>query len=403
MKILGWVLVCAAPVLLAAAAELLARWWVRHRSRYYVIPPGLRVRLCPHPDVSPQLEPCIRFDANSEGERGPALPKSAKALCRLLVAGGSQPEGYLLDQDTHWPGALQRLLERPEHLQRLRASHVHVGNISRSGVGSEALDLILERILPRYPTLSTIIILVGASDVLRWLEYGAPPSPPPPVRASEVFRCHPELTFGCRPRRLALVELALRLRHRWLRPLQVHDRACSWIIRARAMRARATSMRTVTPDPAPMLAHFEHHFRRALERARAHADRVIVVRQPWFNRPCSAQELSLMWHGGVGQAWQEDVTTFYGNEVLSSLMASLDARADRVARELDVEQVDLMPVLEPSVETYYDFFHATPAGARVIAAAVAAAILRTPFASVAPPEVTAMVSAADGALIRKVS
>ena len=396
------IIVSAALGLVALASEWLARWWIRHRSRYYVMPPGLRVRLSPHPDVSPYLEPCIRFDANGDGERGPAVPRSAKGLCRFLVVGGSQPEGYLLDQDTHWPGALQRLLERPEHLQRLRASRVHVGNISRSGVGSEALDLILQRVLPRYPRLSTIIVLVGASDVLRWLEYGAPPSPPPPVRASEVFRCHPELTFGWRPRRLALVELALRLRHRWIRPLQVHDRACSWIVRARAMRARATSVRTVIPDAGPMLAHFEHHLRRALQRATTHADRVIVVRQPWFNRPCTPQEMDLLWHGGVGQAWQEDVTTFYSTEVLSSLMTSLDARAERVARELGLEQVDLMPILHPSVETYYDFFHATPAGSRVITAAVAAAVLRTPFSCVAPPDVAAL-SAPDAGLIRKVS
>jgi hypothetical protein len=257
-------------------------------------------------------------------------------------------------------------------------------------------------VLPRYPRLSTILVLVGASDVLRWLEYGAPPSPPPPVRASEVFRCHPELTFGWRPRRLALVELALRLRHRWIRPLQIHDRACSWIVRARAMRARATSVRTIVPDPAPMLAHFEHHLRRALKRAGAHADRVIVVRQPWFNRPCSPREMDLMWHGGVGQAWQEDVTTFYSTEVLSSLMAALDARAERVAGELGLEQVDLMPLLQPGVETYYDFFHATPAGARVITAAVAAAVLRMPFSCVAPPDVAAL-SASDSGLIRKVS
>jgi hypothetical protein len=37
-----------------------------------------------------------------------------------------------------------------------------------------------------------------------------------------------------------------------------------------------------------------------------------------------------------------------------------------------------MPVLEPSVRTYYDFFHATPAGSRIITSAVGAAVLRQP-------------------------
>lgn len=366
---------------LGAALELAARWWIRHRSRYYVLPPGMRVRLYPDPAVFPQLERCVRFDANRDGERGDAVPRVNGRLFRGLVAGGSQPEGYLLDQHTTWPGALNRLLQRPEHLATLGAAGAHVGSIARSGVGAEALDLILERVLPRYPRLSAIIILVGASDVLRWLEFGAPPSPPPPVRAADVFRCHPELTFGWRPRSLALVDLLLRLRHRWIRPIQVHDRACRWIARARTMRARATTVRTATPDPAPMLAHFDRYLRRALRRAKSHADRVIVVRQPWFDGPWSPEDFALMWHGGAGQAWLENVTTFYSTEVLADLMARLDARAASIARELDVEQIDLMPILEGSRKNYYDFFHATPAGARIIAAAVAEGILRSPAGS----------------------
>jgi lysophospholipase L1-like esterase len=371
-------------VLFLVAIELASRWWIHHRGEYYVLPPGLRLRLQPDPDVFPQMEPVVRFDVNSDGERGDEAPRSPDGLYRILVAGGSQPEGYLLDQDSSWPGMLQRLLQRPEHLEKLRVEAVHVGNIARSGVGSEGLDLIFERVLPRYARLQAIIILVGASDVLRWLEAGAPLSAPPPFRTSELFRCHPELTFAWYAKRLALVELLRRWRQRRLRPVHVSERTCRWLGRARAMRASATDVRTIIPDPRAMLAHFERHFRSLLLRAKAHANRVIVVHQPWFGKPRSAEELALMWHGGVGQAWQEEVTTFYSHEVLSALMARLDARTTRIARELNVEQLDLMPIVEPGVETYYDFFHATPAGSRVIAAAVAATVLQ-PQVSVTGP------------------
>lgn len=379
--ILLWFGLSIALLLAVVASEFAARWWIHHRTHYYVLPPGLRLRLQPDPDVFPELEPSVRFEVNSDGERGDEVPRSAEGLCRILVAGGSQAEGYLLDQDSSWPGALQRLLQRSEHLQELQATRVHVGNIARSGVGSEALDLILERVLPRYPRLQMIIILVGASDVLRWLEFGAPPFPPPPVRPSEVFRCHPGLTFRWKPNSVALLELLRRLRQRWLRPVQVNERACRWIGKARSMRARAAETRTIVPDATPMLTHFDTCLRRAVNRAKAHADRVIVVRQPWFARPCSPEELAQMWHGGVGQAWKEEVTTFYSHEVLSALMARLDARTTRIAREMNVEQLDLMPILEPSVKTYYDFFHATPAGAKVIADAVGAAVLQRPAVS----------------------
>ena len=62
-------------------------------------------------------------------------------------------------------------------------------------------------------------------------------------------------------------------------------------------------------------------------------------------------------------------------------MALVDAKAAAVARALDVEQLDLMPLLDRSLATYYDGFHLTPAGARVVATAVAAAVLRQPVPS----------------------
>ena len=381
MTALTGLLVSGAIAVVTAAIELAARWWLRHRTHYYVLPPGLRLRLRPDPAVFPQLESDVRFEVNRDGERGDEPPRSGAGLCRILVLGGSQPEGYLLDQDTAWPGALQRLLESPVHLARLRAERVHVGNIARSGVGSEGLDLILQRVLPRYPRLQAIVILVGASDVLRWLEAGAPPAPAPPVRIDDLFRCHPEVRCGWRPRELAVVELLRRLRLRRLRPVERNDRACRWIGRARAMRAQARQIQ-VMPDPAPMLTHFDWHLRRALRRAKDHADRVIVVRQPWFGPPHTAAEEAHMWHGAVGRAWQEEVTTVYSLDVLARLMSLLDAKASRIARELDVEQLELNGLLDRGLETYYDTFHATPAGARLVATAVAATLLHQPLESV---------------------
>jgi lysophospholipase L1-like esterase len=83
-----------------------------------------------------------------------------------------------------------------------------------------------------------------------------------------------------------------------------------------------------------------------------------------------------MWHGGVGQAWREDLTTYFSIDVTGRLMALLDARAARIAGSLGVEQIDLMSVLEPNLATYYDYFHLTPSGARTVAAAVARALVQ---------------------------
>ena len=99
-----------------------------------------------------------------------------------------------------------------------------------------------------------------------------------------------------------------------------------------------------------------------------------------------------MWHGGAGQAWRENVTTYYSFEVVSRLMARVDAKAASIADELGIEQLDLMPILERSLATYYDGFHATPRGARVVAAEIAAAIQRAPAANRALPCVDLLAS-----------
>jgi hypothetical protein len=372
-------LVVAILLPLVVVAELAARWWIRVDGAYYVFPPGQRLRLHLDRDAFPELEPVVRFEVNRDGERGAEPPPVApgETLYRVLVVGGSQPEGYLLDQDTCWPGALNRLLGRPEQLRALGASKTHAGSIARSGVGSEALDLMLARVLPRYPRLAAIVILVGASDVLRWLEEGAPASPSSTPRPSELFKCHPEGPFGCTPNASAIVELLRRARCRVLRPVQVNQRVGKWIARARTMRAGAKVIRWAMPDPAPMLDHFDTYFRRTVLRAKAHADRVVVVRQSWFDKePLTPEEAAHMWHGGVGQAWCEEVTTYYSIEVTSRLMARLDARAARVAAELGVEQIDLRAILDPSLATYYDFFHLTPSGAHAVASAVARTLAR---------------------------
>lgn len=374
-----WFFAPVVLLLLVVGAELAARWWLRYRAAYYVFPPGLRVDVRPDPEACPQLERSVRVEVNRDGERGDEAPRSARSLYRILVAGGSMAECYLLDQDASWPGALHRLLEQPEHLERLGASRVHVGNIAHSGMGSAAVELVLEKVMPRYPRLQAIVILVGVSDVSHWLELGALPHPPPPPVAADVFRSHPEGPFGWKPRQLVLLDLLRRLRRRWLPRVEVHDRAGGWMVDARTMRARAKEVRTTVPDPAPMLDDFEGHFRRLVQMAKRHADRVIVIRQPWLDKDYTPEEAAQMWHGAVGVPWQEEVNTYYSLAVFNRLMWLLDARAAAVADALDVEQIDLMPVLERSLEIYYDGLHLTPAGARVVAGLLASVILRQPL------------------------
>lgn len=367
--------VAVGAVVLPVVGELACRWWFRRRTGYHVWLPGMRLDLRQNADAFAQVEPRVRFEVNADGERGSDVTKDKTGLFRVLVAGGSSAECLALDQPTTWPGVLERLLSGDAARSALGARAVHVGNIARSGIGSRQLDLILEHVLPRYGRVDALVIMVGASDVLRWLEEGAPPSLGPEPEVEDVFSSHPRQQFGWTPRRTAAFALVGRLRRRWLRPVEIREHAGSWLTAARKMRAEARETRHATPDSCVMVSAFEEHFRRLLRRAQAHADRVLVVRQPWFDRDPSPEEAAHFWHGGVGKAWKQTIDVFYGLDVLSDLMGRIDARAAAIAEDLGIPHVDLRPILTPHLDHYFDMFHYTPRGAAIVGQTVAQALL----------------------------
>ena len=150
---------------LGIAAEIAARALLPRFGRYYVWAPGARVRLEIERSSLPSLDPVATHAINSDGERGDE-PPSAEGTYRVLVVGGSAAECYYLDQRQQWSMVLQDALSRPENLARLRARHVHVGNIARSLVTTRHVDRILERTLDRYARIDAIVFLVGASDAV---------------------------------------------------------------------------------------------------------------------------------------------------------------------------------------------------------------------------------------------
>lgn len=382
-------LVFAALGLLALGigAELAARWWLRRSTRFAVWSPGMRMEIRQDPGLFPELEPRVRFEVNSDGERGGEAPADQDGLFRVLAVGGSSVECYALDQPTTWPGRLEEALNRPDALARLAATRVHVGNIGHSGVGAAELATILERVLPQYGRLDTILVMVSASTAYHWLEAGAPAGTEPPVVPEDaLFAQQPGQLFRWDPRATALRELARRLRQAWFRPVEIKQNVGAWLVAGRRMRADAKELRTTIPDPAVVLDHFERHFRRALRSASAHARRVVIVRQPWFEKQYTAAEEARFWHGGIGKPWKEKIGVYFSLDVINRILDLIDRRVVQVAEELGVQHVHLRPLLNQGLRHYYDHDHFTPEGAACVARAVAVALTedRTTTTKVAP-------------------
>lgn len=350
-------------------AELGLRWLFR-REHFYVHAPGMRELLQLDSETHPQLEKEAHFSINADGERGSPYQAGPGAR-RVLVVGGSAVECRLLDQSTAWPAVIERGLNTPAALADLGASRVHVGTVAKSSVDTATLDLILRRIAGNYGRLDLVIISVGASDVVRWLELSAPPDRPAEQLSIEAcFDRNPERTYHWNPRGLALAEAFRRLR---IRRVRVRPKAARWMAKARRMRAGAREIRDILPVPDVMLESFSRNFRSCIQRGLNMSDRVMIVRQPWFEKEVySEAELASFWNGGAGNSFSKEISVFYSNRVLCRLMGLMDQQAKRIAEEMEIPEVDLMAILPMTMETFFDHFHYTPAGSALVGVAVAA-------------------------------
>jgi hypothetical protein len=367
-------LIASAVILGVLLAELAARWAIRRFGRYFVWLPRRRLELELHPDVHPALSSPIRFEINSDGERGSEPPRG-KGVYRVLIAGSSTVECNLLDQDRSWPAVLQRLLQRPDRLRTLGARRVHVGNIAKSFVDASLLYRILLRLLPQYPRLDLIVIMVGGLEASRWFVSPEAPDPEPGQPQDWYFDKTPAQEFEWGFKRMALRELAARVGRVWFPPLERQQNVGAWLVRARTMRARARELREDVPDPSPMLDAFERDLRLGIELAARYADRVLVLRPMWYRRlTLTVEEEARFWHGGAGWVQSQEVSTFYSHESWYRLMTLLDERTVRASAALRVQHVDPLATIEPSFQHLYDHAHLTPAGAARLAEVVERAI-----------------------------
>ena len=371
-------LALGALALLGVLAEVVARAWLLLFGKYYVWPPGARLHMRTDRTAVPELEPLIRVEFNAEGERGGALPDDWKDTMRVLVAGGSVAECWYLDQASTWPQVIERRLNEPESLARLGVRRVYVGNVARSLLTVEHIEQIFDRILDRYERIDAILLMVGASDLVHWLEKGTPERIDGyELPRESMFGQHPEGPFGWSPKSFASWRVVASLRRKLFHPVVTHENAGRRISRARQAKARVKSRVHEVADPAPMLERFERNLRSLVARAKSRAKTVVLVRQPWLERELTPEEERHLWMFGVGAGSTRNAaaTAYYSLDVVWKLMRQIDERIVDVAKDLGVETIDLRSVVPPTFDLWYDEMHHTAAGCERIGNAVAQRLL----------------------------
>lgn len=358
-------------------AELAARRALRSDAAYYRYRPHVRRRLDIDQSALPHLDPSSYVEINCDGERGGPPPRPGERAYRALVVGGSAAECYYLDQKQTWGAVVERILNRPQHLHELGVDRVHVGNIARAILPCHELHQMMTRVLPRYEQLDVILIMVGASDVVSWLGDKMPAKlREREVPAGSIFEQHPDGPWSFSPKHTALWQLATTAHRRLFQPLTIAPKSGDWLHRVREMRAAAEQLIDETADPTPMLDRFEKWLRAIVTLCSSRAKRVVLVRQPWLGDTGSQEAEKMLWNFGIGRPYKEDVKVYCTPALAARLMELTDARAARIAADLGVDQIDLLPVMERTPRMYYDFLHFTPAGAEVVGQVVAELLTR---------------------------
>ncbi|MEM8713920.1 MAG: hypothetical protein AAGG01_23495 [Planctomycetota bacterium] len=370
-----FMLYAAAGLLVSlVVSELIARAWIKSQDRWYIHQPYSRRRFTIATDVLPQLPAEARFEANGDGERGGPVPANPAATQRVLVAGGSAAECFLLDQDDTWSAVLQR------ELQEIGGPDVavHVGNVARSLITCRKINAILAKVLPKLESLDAVVLMVGASDLVDWFEAKTPPAiDEGDFEIGQYCAENPLGPFLWKPKKTALYQLARGLNIRLRRPIEIKKNAGASIAKHRAARASAETIIRETPAATPMLKSFEKHLNALIDTCLQHAKTVVVAQQPWLDRDFTPEEAARLWNFGQGSPYRGQIEAYYEINEVRRLMGEVDEVARRVADERGVLRVDLRDSVPSDFEHYYDFLHHSPKGCQLVGRAVAEALTGT--------------------------
>lgn len=357
--------------------ELLARLWLRHFEKYYLLLPGQRLKITLDPNFFHCLKSPVFHFINRDGERGGEVPRSRAELYRVLVVGGSAAACALLDQDKTWSAVLEQLLNRPEALARLGARRVHVGCAGKSLLDTQALPRVLERVLPRYRRLDLVVLWCGVADLLSWLAQGAPEGvAPEPLPDDQCYAAYPTRPLGWRPAQTALAAAYRRVRPYVFRRTR-HLADAGRTIRAEASaRASVTAFTPLTQDPSEAMRACRESMRAACEIASRCAGRVLVMQPPCWKEATSTpdEEKVLLWHGRIG-GQKNGPPRFLSPTDLCRLVSLAASAVSEAAAQARTEQISVQQALDELPQAFYDRVHLTEAGARAVAQEVAAVVL----------------------------
>ena len=315
--------------------------------------------------------PCLTCLLHSELPWSPRVESAAASLrsFRITLVGGSAADTGLLSDEQCLAARIQHHLGASDRLAR----PVHVQAFTKSLVDAQALLRLMRATFPRLPRQDVILLMTGASDLIRWLHAGAPDGrPAPTLPPSEYLAQYPEMPFHVGSP--ALRHLVKFTAFRWLR-LRVERGRKPPTPRERAARRDAHVLIRLESEPSGVLGSYRRSLADLIELSQGFARRVVLIRQGLLGeKELTMEEEAAVWLGRLGPPGTSVPARFVATAELCRLLRLVNQVACEVADHLGVSIVDLGQVTADLVH-YYDDAHFTAVGADCAAELIAATIL----------------------------
>ena len=337
--------------LLTAFVQVLGPRTVERKEPWQLFPPRFQQRIRIFPNICPGIPPGeVIFRMNSEGIRARERWPDWAATFSVLCVGASTTECSLLDQETQWPGALER------RLQSLKGTNVWVGNAGRSGYSTARVIEVAGNYVPRVKP-KCLVVLTGFNE-------GLVPEERPSALASESNPSLPS-RLANRADHIVMLNLIRRTLFNYtaLSPNDVlfgeNNLAYEKLRQKSQLDAMLTPPRERTWEDLD-LSQFDNELRALHDFAQQYQARLVLCTQPTIYRTnMSPADEQLLW--------------MMGNYTPGSKRRKMDlvnAHIRKAAAEFGAGLVDLDRELPRTTEVFYDDCHFNVHGAEMVAEAV---------------------------------
>ncbi|MCL4300489.1 MAG: hypothetical protein KJ077_32435 [Anaerolineae bacterium] len=365
-------------LIILAMAELGPRLVFPPAAKYYPWLPNLQRAFRPDPTIMPGVQGESHFIVNSQGIRGDEF--SAGDNYRILAIGGSTTECLYLDQAEAWPHLIQDRLN-----EQAGGSKVWVGNTGKSARTSREHLLHVQYLIPQYPKIDAVILLVGFNDFnsgFRWGEENPFLAASVGAKEAVLRRAFDVLVeqdpFAPYYQQTAIWRIVERSRRSQsqltaVEAVDVEDETGQNYVQRREKRQLAPKIDEL-PDLSAGLAEYEDNLDRIIDLAEIYQVRVIFMTQPTMYRPdLTEAEEKLFWLGaGPGREY------FYSSQAMGEGISRYNQRLLEVCRQRQVECLDLASALPKNTTVFYDEVHFNEHGAQLVADVVTDYLLSHP-------------------------